>query len=162
MQAIYDYQWLKVEYNRLNIQYSLPLDPTTPSFHQPNSGWERTRRETPGTVQEGGVERGGSLSMTTTRRRKRHERLLEGTERGLDFCPLSVHFFGIFFFFPSFKILFTFLKKKNFYFFWFWLVAEKRGRKDMEINILAFGFMLVLHDSDCYKDFTNVCHKGIQ
>ena len=67
--------------------------------------------------------------MTTTRRRKRHERLLEGTERGLDFCPLSVHFFGIFFFFPSFKILFTFLKKKKFLLFLILVGSGKTGKK---------------------------------
>ena len=102
----------------------------------------------------GGVERGSSLSMIMTGRRKRHVRLLEGTERGSDFCPLSVHFFGIFFFFLLLKFYLHFSKKKIIYFLWLLLIAEKQGRKDMEINTLALGFMLVLQDSDCYN---NIC-----
>ena len=71
------------------------------------------------------------------------------------FCPF------LFFFFFKIFIYISQKKKKIIYFLWFWLVAEKRGRKDMEINILALGFMLVLQDCDCYKHFTNVCPKGI-
>ena len=67
------------------------------------------------------------------------------------FCPFLFFFF---FFFPSFKILFTFLKKKIIYFLWLLLIAKKQRRKDMEINTLALGFMLVLQDSDCYN---NIC-----
>lgn len=66
--------------------------------------------------------------------------LLEGTENGLDFCPLSVYFLVLFFFIS-----------KVIYFLWDWLVAEKMEEKNgKKYSIfLALGFMLVLQNSDC-------------
>ena len=55
----------------------------------------------------------------------------------------------IFVLFLSISFLFFFLISKVIYFLWDWLVAEKMGRKEMERNILALGFMLVLKNSDC-------------
>ena len=46
-------------------------------------------------------------------------------------------------------LFFFILISKVIYFLWDWLVAEKMGRKEMERNILALGFMLVLQNSDC-------------
>lgn len=59
--------------------------------------------------------------------------LLEGTENGLDFCPLSVYFLGFLFFFFISKVI---------NFLWDWLVAEKMEEKKWKeiFYISSFGF----------------------
>ena len=137
MQAIYHYQWLKVEYNRLNIQYSLPLDPTTPSFHQPNGGWERTRRETAGTVQEGGVrwkrrffERDHDKKKKKAREAARRNRKRFGLLSSL--CP--------FLFFLLLKFYLHFSKKNKYLLFVVPVGSGETGKKKHGNKYSSFGF----------------------